>query len=70
MSLEFVLIILVVLAIVLGNIAMLKHVSKIDLKNLNKDPVTRARENLDKKQSSTEKSAEERATAEQKKEES
>lgn len=49
MSIEFILIILVVVGVVFGNIAMLKHTSKIDLKNIKKDPVQRAQENLDKK---------------------
>ncbi len=45
-----ILIIILVLAVVVGNIMLLKHTAKLDMKKFNQDPIKKAEDNL-KKQS-------------------
>ncbi len=52
MNLTALLIILVVLAVIVSNIMLLKYSAKFNLKNLNQDPIEKAKKQLEQENSS------------------
>lgn len=44
-------IILVVLGVIVGNLMLLKHSAKFSMKNINQDPIERAKQTLKERQS-------------------